>query len=181
MNKNEIKVNIAAARALADCLTRPEVAETVNRFAGKVVNKRFHEALAAAFGVRAWYHKKEYSVGGYMNLDLREAVPADLRRACSCNNGVRGVGDGAFLYGERLNAAACLSAFAEVAETERKGADEAEKELERYSAAADEYRAICEAARAFCEKWSDSVRYTFRSGRDLYGLALDAKHNAIFA
>ena len=37
------------------------------------------------------------------------------------------------------------------------------------------------AARAFCEKWSDSVRYTFKSGRDLYSLALDAKYNEIFA
>ena len=181
MNKEEIKINIIVLRALADAITRPEVAETVKRFDGKVVNKRFHDALAAAFGVCAWYHKHEYTAGGYMNLDLREAVPADLRRACNYNNGVRGVGDGAFLYGERLNAAACLSAFADLAKTEREGADKAEQELARYSEAADEYAALCKAALAFMEKWSDSVRYTFRSGRDLYNLALDARHNAIFA
>ena len=131
--------------------------------------------------MRAWYRKNEYTAGGYMSFDLREAVPPDLRNAANYNNTVLGIGDGAFLYGERLNASACLVAFADLAASYRAGADKDEQELSRYSEAADEYAALCKAALAFVEKWSDSVRYTFRSGRDLYSLALDARHNSIFA
>ena len=172
--ERKLSDKITVLRKIGKSLVSEQVCGVLDRFDGKVINKRLDDALKDAYafawlgraervgdrGVGRLSRKQEDYGGaqwiayywsessGYESRDLRlygDDYGKDYKPET----------------GERLDAAAVKEMFSKLASAYSKEADGIQRSLDRVDEMFAEYNALCDAERAYYEKWDTAVTHAF--------------------
>lgn len=187
-----VRINIEDARKIAAVLASPAVLATLDRFNGKVINRRLWDALTTAAREEndgatfyapshpEYGHAAEISIQNYKTGADGQRYPAGrLSRTiyASTEGGPRPI---LARTGDRLNAAEMRAQFQKEAADLRARADELEEQAARFPELLDELRKLATAARVFQERWRYEIREQAR-GLDNALSLLDVYRNATTA
>ena len=187
-----VRINIEDARKIAAVLASPAVLATLDRFDGKVINRRLWDALTTAAREEndgatfyapshpEYGHVAEISIQNYKIRDDGQRYAAGrLSRTiyATTDGGPRPI---LARTGDRLNAAEMRAQFQKEADALRARADELEEQAARFPELLDELRKLAAAARAFEERWRYEIREQAR-GLDNALSLLDVYRNATTA
>jgi hypothetical protein len=165
-----IRTNIEDARKIAAVLASPSVLATLDRFDGKVINRRLWDALTAAAREEndgATFHAPSHPEYGHAaEISIQNFRTGDDGQRYVAGRIVRTVyattdgGPRPILArtGDRLNAAEMRAQFQKGADALRARADELEEQAGRFPELLDELRKLASAARAFQERWRYEIR-----------------------